>query len=75
MVRDLMVYEERLGRLGFFSLKKRRLMEDPSCRQQYPVGGYRENGVTCLSKVCSETKDNRVLLLTKWQLGFLASGT
>lgn len=68
MVREHTVYEERV------SSALRRPMEDPSCRQQDPVGGCRENGVTHLSKVCSEKKDNRVLLLKKWQLRFLASG-
>jgi len=59
MVRERTVCEERLG---FLSLKKRRHMEGSSCRQQYPVGGYRENGVTCLSKVCGETNYNSLAL-------------
>ncbi|KAK4826438.1 hypothetical protein QYF61_009135, partial [Mycteria americana] len=50
MARDHKVYEEKLERLAFFSLKNRRMMEGPSCRQQYPIGGYRENRVTFLSK-------------------------
>lgn len=37
-------------------------MEDASGRWQYPVGGDRENGVTLLSKVCSETKTNSLAL-------------
>jgi len=56
MIRALehLSYEDRLRKLGLFSLEKRRLRGDLTAAFQYLKGAYRKDGEGLLTRVCSD---------------------